>query len=106
MKYFKSSTALKLSRIACLSIALGFAIATLSAKEEQTNSTPQTVQGDFAKGAALWAKTCLRCHNMRDPQELDDKQWKAVMTHMRLRAGLTGKDTRDILAFLRQSNGK
>ncbi len=27
------------------------------------------------------------------------------MTHMRLRAGLTGQDTRDILKFLQESNG-
>jgi hypothetical protein len=48
----------------------------------------------------------MRCHNMRDPKELDDKQWKAVVTHMRLRAGLTGQDARDILVFLQLTNDK
>ena len=58
----------------------------------------------FARGAKAWAEQCARCHNMRDPKELRDDQWKPVVTHMRIRAGLTGQDARDILIFLQGSN--
>jgi len=60
--------------------------------------------GDIGRGASLWSQNCARCHNMRDPKEFRDDLWKPIVTHMRIRAGLTGSDTRDILAFLKASN--
>jgi len=60
--------------------------------------------GDFARGAQSWANNCSRCHNMRDPQDLRDDQWITTVFHMRIRAGLTGQQTRDILTFLQGSN--
>jgi len=48
--------------------------------------TPATAQSDpmqFARGAKAWADNCARCHNMRDPKELRDDQWRAAMLHMR-----------------------
>lgn len=59
---------------------------------------------DVARGARLWANTCSRCHNMRDPQEFRDDQWRVIVTHMRVQAGLTGGDARLILTFLQNSN--
>jgi len=41
---------------------------------------------------------------MRSPTELRDDQWKTTVFHMRVRAGLTGQETRDILTFLQASN--
>ncbi len=61
-------------------------------------------KGDFAKGSAVWAENCSRCHNMRGPDELRDDQWISTVFHMRLRAGLTGQETRDVLTFLQSSN--
>ena len=61
-------------------------------------------KGDFITGAKAWAENCNRCHNLRDPKELSDDQWITAMFHMRLRGGLTGQETRDILTFLQQSN--
>lgn len=58
----------------------------------------------FGRGAQAWANNCARCHNMRDPKELRDDQWRAAVGHMRVRAGLTGQEARDILAFLQGSN--
>ena len=55
-------------------------------------------------GAKLWADNCAKCHNIRDPQDYGDGQWKAIMQHMRIRAGLTGSETRNILQFLQKSN--
>ncbi len=67
--------------------------------------TPVTVnEGDFIQGAATWANTCGRCHGVRDPNEFTDKEWKVVVSHMRIRAGLTGKEARDVLKFLELSN--
>lgn len=55
-------------------------------------------------GAQLWANACARCHNMRDPGEFRDQNWRPIVSHMRIRAGLTGEDSRQILAFLQRSN--
>ncbi len=60
--------------------------------------------GDFGRGAMQWADNCNRCHNIRDPKELRDDQWISTVYHMRIRAGLTGQQTRDILTFLQGSN--
>ena len=57
-----------------------------------------------ARGAKSWAENCARCHNPRDPKDYRDDQWKIVMTHMRIRAGLTGDEAHDILVFLQASN--
>ena len=63
-------------------------------------------KGEFAAGAKSWADNCARCHNMRDPQDFRDDQWITTAFHMRLRAGLTGQQTRDILTFLQASNNR
>ena len=63
-------------------------------------------KGDFAKGSKAWADNCTRCHNMRSPTDLSDDQWITTAFHMRVRAGLTGQETRDILTFLQGSNAK
>ncbi len=62
------------------------------------------VKGNFANGAKAWAENCTRCHNTRDPRELRDDQWITAVYHMRLRAGLTGQETRDIVTFMQMSN--
>ena len=73
-------------------------------------ATPATAQekkpdpAAFARGAKAWADSCGRCHNVRDPKELTDAQWKPVVSHMRIRAGLTGQEARDVLTFLQGSN--
>lgn len=71
-----------------------------TAAEPQEKADPMA----FARGAQSWANNCGRCHNIRDPKDFRDDQWKVIMTHMRLRAGLTGQETRDILLFLQRSN--
>lgn len=58
----------------------------------------------LARGAKAWSDNCVRCHRLRDPKDFRDDQWKPVVYHMRVRAGLTGQETRDILLFLQQSN--
>jgi hypothetical protein len=67
-----------------------------------TEVMARSKEGDFIRGARSWANNCFRCHNMRDPKELRDDQWKLVVSHMRIRAGLTGQQARDILKFLQE----
>jgi len=61
---------------------------------------------DIANGAEVWANTCMRCHNLRAPADLSIRAWSFSMNHMRVRAGLTGKESRDILAFILSSKTK
>ena len=70
------------------------------------NAQSYPEKGDFAKGAKTWSDNCARCHNMRDPKDLRDDQWVTTLFHMRVRAGLTGQQTRDILTFLQESNNE
>jgi len=61
-------------------------------------------KGDFTRGSITWAENCGRCHNIRSANELRDDQWITTVFHMRVRAGLTGQETRDVLTFLMASN--
>jgi len=60
--------------------------------------------GDVTRGVQAWGNNCARCHNMRDPKEFRDDQWRVTVSHMRIRAGLTGQEARDILTFLQSAN--
>ncbi len=62
--------------------------------------------GNFSDGSKVWAENCGRCHNIRGPKELRDDQWISTAYHMRIRAGLTGQETRDVITFLQASNTK
>jgi len=87
-------------------ISTGLAL-TLAQRPAFAAGTEEAAQSDpmqFARGAQTWANTCARCHNMRDPKELRDDQWRAAIAHMRVRAGLTGQEARDVLIFLQGSN--
>ncbi|MHC4427785.1 MAG: hypothetical protein ACYS0D_04180 [Planctomycetota bacterium] len=55
-------------------------------------------------GAQLWAENCIRCHNIRPPASLSDRQWQIVMQHMRVRANLTAREHEQILRFLQAAN--
>lgn len=55
-------------------------------------------------GAMLWAQNCIRCHNIRNPASLSDRQWEIVLHHMRVRANLTVDEHQSILEFLKAAN--
>ncbi len=78
--------------------------AAVKSSASETSKSEKGKEGDFARGAKLWADRCAGCHNLRDPKDLTDSEWKATVTHMRIRAGISGQDARDILAFLQKSN--
>ena len=92
LNIFKSGIAAML-----LVAGLGFASAGYAAE-------PADKEGNFMRGVKAWADNCARCHNVRDPKELSDDEWITTTYHMRMRAGLTGQETRDIIKFLQKSN--
>jgi len=75
-------------------------ITTLLFASMGTTSVANENTGNAENGAQLWADTCIRCHNLRTPSSLSKSNWSTSMQHMRVRAGLTGQETRDILAFI------
>ena len=85
-------------------ISTGLALAQRPALAADTPEAAQADPMQFARGAQTWANNCARCHNMRDPKELRDDQWRTAVAHMRVRAGLTGQEARDVLKFLQGSN--
>ena len=60
-------------------------------------------KADAVNGASVWADTCMRCHNLRAPGDLSQRAWVYSINHMRIRAGLTGQETRDVLEFILSS---
>ncbi len=72
--------------------------------KDQGKEKEKETKGNVARGIKIWGRTCAGCHNMRDPKDFNDKGWEMIMMHMRVRAGLTGQDTRDVLEFLKRSN--
>jgi hypothetical protein len=88
--------------IAIFACSLPGLVATTSMADEQH----EEYQPSARHGAELWANTCARCHNLRRTDEFSDRQWIPVVSHMRIRAGLTGNEARDILSFLQASNSR
>ena len=86
--------------VAALALACGCAPKASSAPgaNEQVAAVPEK------GGAQLWTENCSRCHNLRAPESYSDAQWQTVVHHMRLRANLTGAETRSITAFLQASH--
>lgn len=92
------STVRKTVQLVALCAALGLLLPVSAADEKEPDPAA------FARGAKAWADNCARCHNMRDPKEFRDDLWRPIVAHMRVRAGLTGQEERDILLFLQRSN--
>ena len=80
-------------------LAISGTLVTLSPKEGRTQQ-----QGDLGAGAKVYGVTCGRCHNPRSPVERSDREWLLIVNHMRVRAGLTGGQVRDVLTFLQATN--
>ena len=78
----------------------------LAALSQWVSALDYPEAGNFSQGSKTWSENCARCHNMRSPTDLRDDQWVTTVFHMRVRAGLTGQEARDILTFLQGSNAK
>jgi len=60
--------------------------------------------GSVAEGARVYGDVCGNCHNARSPLERSDRDWVTIVNHMRVRGNMTGKQARDVLAFLQATN--
>jgi len=98
MKHFNNTTRGTVIVAAVLLAAIGVSGTAIAADYPEP--------GNFTQGSKIWAENCNRCHNMRGPKELRDDQWITTTFHMRIRAGLTGQETRDVITFLQASNTK
>lgn len=87
-----------------IALPLSALAATPPAAPAAPDAAPEADPEAFSRGAKAWADNCVRCHSLHDPKDFTDRQWKVVMTHMRLRAALDGKQVRDITLFLQGSN--
>ena len=90
-------TLIERSRTSVVAMALG-AILGLPALGSAQAAAP------VAEGARVYGDMCGRCHNPRSPLEHTDRQWVSIVNHMRVRANLTGDQTRAVLAFLQSTN--
>lgn len=81
-------------------LAASLLFSSVAVRAEPAQPDPAAV----ARGAESWSESCARCHNMRAPREFRDDLWRPIVAHMRVRAGLTGQEARDILVFLQNSN--
>lgn len=64
--------------------------------------TPQMILDK--SGAQLWGENCQRCHNAPPSTMYNDDQWKAIVTHMQVRANITKEEATKIMEFLQASN--
>lgn len=74
------------------------------AVEGQEPAAASVDRAAFARGAKAWVENCGRCHNIRAASELTDEEWEVSVTHMRVRANISGDIARDIIEFLKASN--
>lgn len=75
----------------------------------QESAAPTTKQASVADpnrkgGAQLWSDNCARCHNLQPPTQHSNGEWAVIIHHMRVRADLTGNESREILDFLKSAN--
>jgi len=59
---------------------------------------------DVRRGAALFSRFCLHCHEPRGPEERTDREWVIIMQHMETRANLSDERARLVRAYLLASN--
>jgi len=62
---------------------------------------PRAQQDRTPDGEAAYKTNCTRCHNT--PPSLTARQTRVVVSHMRVRANLTGTDANAILRYLAEN---
>lgn len=84
----------------------GAAVATapLPSFAAEPEAKPGVPAPSVARGKKAWTDNCARCHEMRDPKDLTDREWPAVIRHMRVRGGLTGQEERDLFELFIKGN--
>ncbi len=120
MKHTRVTVAVACAALACVAAVLSGCHNSKATPEQSTveDSTveapaqrvgpapPASVGGEqlVKGGAQVWAQNCMRCHNLRQPHERSDREWEAIVFHMRVRANLTAEEHRLIVEFLKAAN--
>ena len=89
----------KILTFSCIILGLTF-LDQVRSKDESSVDEKASLKDAFSRGAEAWVENCGKCHNYRDPQEFRSDKLRAIMSHMRVQARLSGQTIRDILAFL------
>ncbi len=66
--------------------------------------TEVLTKGKELTGAEVYAANCGKCHSERYPSERTDEEWRLLVNHMRVRAGLTAKEAKAVLEYLQENN--
>ena len=77
----------------------------VAAAASATNTVPPAVKSQLT-GAELYSIHCNRCHAERYPTERTAANWKTIMLHMQVRAGIPGNQARLILKYLQENSGR
>jgi cytochrome c5 len=81
-------------------------VATEETGADRAEQSPQDAGDSKAvlDGAMVFAWTCGSCHSERYPKEHTDTEWDMIVTHMRVRANLTGEQAEAVLHYLKENN--
>ena len=55
-------------------------------------------------GENVYQANCGKCHSERNATERSDDEWAVIVNHMRVRGGLTAKESRAVLEYLQENN--
>ncbi len=106
MKHLLVTAAAACAALACVAALVSGCHTSKATSEQSTVEAVGTVGGEqpLKGGAQAWAQNCMRCHNLRPPHERSDREWEAIVFHMRVRANLTAEEHRLIVEFLKAAN--
>ena len=90
---------MKINGVKLISVLLGIVLVS-SAMYVYAFGNALTGQANLGHGADEWSNNCARCHNYRSPREFSANSWQPIMMHMRIQAGITGQEARNIYAFM------
>jgi mono/diheme cytochrome c family protein len=86
--------------LGCLVLAGGAAIAQVDSKQQNQQPTkpPEARDSNASRGQQVFNQNCSRCHNT--PEGFSSHISGTVANHMRVRAGLSEADYKELLHFL------
>ena len=71
-----------------------------------TYATEGLTKGKELTGAEVYSANCGKCHSERYPSERTDDEWKVIVNHMRVIAGMTAKEAKLVLQYLQENNAE
>ncbi len=87
-----------MNKLSAFGLAAGLTL--LLPVQAQSQGNPALI----GQGAQVYSTTCARCHNIRLSSERTDREWMAIVAHMRARANMSKSHAAAVLAFLQATN--